>query len=270
MDQATVSRISCSRFAEASRRRSIGGFRVSTRGFTLVELLVVIGILAVLIAILLPALNTARRAAVRTQCLTQVRGIALAMQFYANDNKNWFPSRNEAGTNPNCFGYPHQYRRTPNGKYDLNFTFTVPYVAGFSTKRMIRTDPNLSYRGSAANVMLCPGQMSPAPTVSNLFTLDFGSYQYFVWHKPYAWVASVYVDLSRRNQIRGTAPLWACYTQFKGGKYVSVHGPLGPKALPKGMNAAYSDGSARWVDWNECEKYWDLGSEQAFWPKYRR
>ncbi|HTW93835.1 MAG TPA: prepilin-type N-terminal cleavage/methylation domain-containing protein [Tepidisphaeraceae bacterium] len=59
--------------------------------FTLVELLVVIGIIALLIAILLPALNRARQQAVATQCASNMRQIALGMLQYINDNKGVLP-----------------------------------------------------------------------------------------------------------------------------------------------------------------------------------
>jgi prepilin-type N-terminal cleavage/methylation domain-containing protein/prepilin-type processing-associated H-X9-DG protein len=68
------------------------------RGFTLVELLVVIGIIAVLISILLPALNKARRAAKQAQCSSNMRQIAMGMLTYINANKgNFPPARVEPG-----------------------------------------------------------------------------------------------------------------------------------------------------------------------------
>ncbi len=62
-------------------------------GFTLVELLVVIGIIAILISILLPALNRARIAAKRTECLSNLRQLGQVAHLYANENKGWFPVR---------------------------------------------------------------------------------------------------------------------------------------------------------------------------------
>ena len=60
-------------------------------GFTLVELLVVIGIVAVLIGILLPSLSRAREQAKRTACLSNLRQLHLAMHMYANENKDYVP-----------------------------------------------------------------------------------------------------------------------------------------------------------------------------------
>ncbi len=60
-------------------------------GFTLVELLVVIGIISILIAMLLPALNKAREAAKSVSCLSNMRQVMLGLAMYAHDNRGWLP-----------------------------------------------------------------------------------------------------------------------------------------------------------------------------------
>ena len=62
------------------------------RAFTLVELLVVIGIVALLIAILLPTLNKAREASNRLVCQSNVRQLYLGVSLYCDTNHDWYPT----------------------------------------------------------------------------------------------------------------------------------------------------------------------------------
>jgi len=65
--------------------------RQPAQSFTLIELLVVVAIIAVLAALLLPALRGAREQARRSQCLNNLRQISFSCFSYAGDNDDWFP-----------------------------------------------------------------------------------------------------------------------------------------------------------------------------------
>lgn len=79
--------------------------------FTLVELLVVIGVIALLIGLLMPALAAAREASASLKCLSNLRQMALAAQTYANLNRGYFPPAVMAG-GPGSVSYGYSWDYT--------------------------------------------------------------------------------------------------------------------------------------------------------------
>src|SRR5215212_2164976 len=110
-------------------------------GFTLVELLVVIGIIAVLIGLLLPALNRAREQSKRAGCLANLRTLGQSMIIYANSFKDRLPNSNP-----------------PNTAYDYDAINFV--LVSFAR----------DYVGSAG-VFHCPSDETPSP-----LQIDTGDY----------------------------------------------------------------------------------------------
>src|SRR5947207_7043611 len=128
------------------RRRQCARAFSALTAFTLVELLVVIGIMAVLIGVLLPALNKARRQAATVQCASNMRQISLAMMMYINANKGKFP--------------PCQIKAGgdvyPNGWWWATELVRNKYIQAPSVYDHAGSNANTDKRFNRSNVFRCP------------------------------------------------------------------------------------------------------------------
>jgi prepilin-type N-terminal cleavage/methylation domain-containing protein len=168
--------------------------RRRTRGFTLVELLVVIGIIALLISILLPALNAAKERANRVKCSSNLRQIGQGLLLYANDNKGVYP-------------------RTPadnSGNYAFftGFASTDPFTTGAVTVNDVTAALFLLIRNADINpeVFVCPSSNQEKDTLggqppqrrSNFTSNNSLSYSYA---NPYPMPAAVNVGYKMNGNV---------------------------------------------------------------------
>ncbi len=133
--------------------------------FTLIELLVVISIIALMVAILLPALGAAREAARTSQCLSNSRQLGLGMVSYSAENRNTFMPMNLIGSGSGASGnwYHEVLAKTGFLPFGQPQPMTAEYINQFHTTAFTQ------------NIWRCPSVTQEEMTNNNnLFTVTSG------------------------------------------------------------------------------------------------
>jgi competence protein ComGC len=162
-------------------------FQRQVFGFSTVELLVVIGLIALLIGILIPVLSKARAAANRVACMSNIRQLGAGVLQYCNDNAGWFPTSALADNGTSWEPYPEDWLHWQTNR-NLMDSSIARYVSNGrdseSFKKLLRC-PSDNFDGRQARADWAPGQ-GPFPYSYQMNdALGMNSHPYPERHRAY-------------------------------------------------------------------------------------
>jgi prepilin-type N-terminal cleavage/methylation domain-containing protein len=219
--------------------------RRDRKGFTLVELLVVIGIIAVLLGILLPVISKSREQATRTKCASNLRQWAIALHAYASMNRSAFPY-NGGAIPPGI----------PVGGRHISWNGSV--VQDFWRAYLIQ-NKNLAQR-AGDNILFCPSQDWHREE-GNDTTLLGGLVGYFYMpgrdpnncgNMDYSGAGNGWVEKKKFGQHFKNAPIASDMLQyFTGDGSWARYSSHTKGNKPTGGNFLFEDGHVLWYDYSE-------------------